>query len=154
MKEQKVTLTDRLLYLRSPRRRGQRGHAKQGTTKASRVSRVSRAIQAELAEGEATEVIGSEEAFRRLLPRARALATPIVPFRADAALAFHNLSEGVSAVVTRAAEVQAELPPRPALVDQAGRRHLLRALPLTPCRPAEATFPAASFLDRTSSASP
>jgi hypothetical protein len=59
----------------------------------------------------APEVSGSEEDYQRFLPAARALdVRDVVPFRADASLAYHNVMRGVEAVLAREADLRRELP--------------------------------------------
>ena len=53
---------------------------------------------------------GSEEQYRRFLPEARALpAAEVLPFRANGALLYHNVFDGVSAIVAERERLAAEL---------------------------------------------
>jgi hypothetical protein len=56
-------------------------------------------------------VVGSQQAYERFLPEARALdARDVRPFRADPSLAYHNIDSGVTAVLEREAQIAEELP--------------------------------------------
>lgn len=56
-------------------------------------------------------VEGSREAYDRHLTEALALdARDVVPFKADAVLAYHNINQAVKAVMPREAQVRKELP--------------------------------------------
>ncbi len=57
------------------------------------------------------QVTGSEAAYERFLPAAKAIdARSVVPMRIDGSLAYHNVSAGVRAVMAQEARVRKELP--------------------------------------------
>jgi hypothetical protein len=57
------------------------------------------------------EVFGSEAAYTRFLPTAKALeAARVIPMRADASLAYHNVAAGCDEVLKYEAHIKAHLP--------------------------------------------
>ena len=63
------------------------------------------------AEPEVPEIVGSQQDCERFSPAARALdVRDVKPFRGDPSLAYHNVAEGVEAVLERKEQVRDELP--------------------------------------------
>lgn len=75
------------------------------------------------ADAAAPAVTGSQASYEQYLPAARALdAASVVPFRADASLAYHNVAVGLASLLARRAQAQAlpgiDLPALSALPDK------------------------------------